>query len=394
MAVDDVAALAGEWSFPTTIWFGAGSIARLAEACDAVGVARPLVVTDKALAASDMVGAAVADLRAAGRAVAVYDGATGNPVRDDVDRGCAACRDHGADGVVAFGGGSALDVGKMVATLAGRPDFDMWTLEDGGDGWRDLPAAALLPVVAVATTAGTGSETGRAGVITDPATGTKRILFHPAMMPKRVIADPALTASLPVHLTAATGMDALAHNLEALCAVGHQPFCDGVALNGLKLIHDHLARAVADGGDLIARAAMMAAAMMGSTAFQKGLGAVHALSHPVGAAYGSHHGLTNGVLLPPVVAYNRPAIEARMIGLAALLGLPGQGTTAVVDWLLALRAEIGIPNGLDALGVTAADIPRLAAQAAVDPTAASNPRPLDAGVCASLYEHGLAGTLP
>ncbi len=378
------------WSYPTSIRFGAGRIAELAASCDALGMKNPLLVTDSGLAATAMIGDAISVAARAGLPIGLFSDVAPNPAGADVERGVAAFRAAGHDGVIAFGGGSALDAGKAVAFMSGqtRP---IWDFEDVGDNWRRADAAGIAPVVAVSTTAGTGSETGRAAVITDAATTTKKVIFHPAMMPGVVIADPVLTVGLPAHLTAATGMDALAHCLEAFCAPGYHPMADGIAVEGLRLIKEWLPRAVSDGTDLVARGHMLAAAGMGSTAFQKGLGAIHALSHPVGAVLGAHHGLTNAVFMPYVMTFNRPAIEEKSARLAAYLGFSEPSFDALLDWILDLRRRFDIPETAVDLGVTADQLDSLAEMAAADPTAAGNPIPVGAAELRRLYEAALAG---
>jgi alcohol dehydrogenase len=314
------AAPSSNWSFPTPIRFGAGRVDELAEACRSAGMTAPLLVTDPFLAKQPMTKAALGQLSAAGLRAAIFSEIKPNPVDRNIETGLAALKAGGHDGVVAFGGGSALDAGKVVAFMAGqtRP---MWDFEDVGDWWTRADPNGILPVVAVPTTAGTGSEVGRAGVITQEATQTKKVIFHPLMMPRITICDPELTVGMPPHITAGTGLDALAHCLEAYCAPGYHPMADGIAVEGVRLVKNNLSRAYRDGGDLEARANMMSAAAMGATAFQKGLGAIHALSHPVGALYDTHHGLTNAVFMPYVLVHNRPAIERRIERLAAYIGV-------------------------------------------------------------------------
>ncbi|MEO8560304.1 MAG: iron-containing alcohol dehydrogenase, partial [Rhodospirillales bacterium] len=291
---------------------------------------------------------------------------------------------------IAFGGGSALDTAKAIALMVGqkRRIFDF---EDREDWYSRVDTAGLAPVVAVPTTSGTGSEVGRSSVITDPRDHLKKIIFHPRMLPAIVIGDPALTAGLPGPITAAVGMDALSHNLEAYCATFYHPMADGIALQGMKLVADWLPKAVADGNDLEARANMMVASMMGATAFQKGLGAMHALSHPCSAILGTHHGLTNGVVMPYVLAFNRNVIEAKMAALARYLNLKNHSFTGVMDFILKLRQDIGIPHSLKELGVEQRHIAQLAPMAAVDLTAPSNPRPVDEKSLAALYEQAVSG---
>ncbi|MCC7346956.1 MAG: iron-containing alcohol dehydrogenase, partial [Variibacter sp.] len=308
--------LRGNWNYPTSVRFGAGRIAELPAALAAAGIRRPLLVTDPTLAAMPMVADARAALERAGVPAAVFSEVRPNPIEANIRAGVAAFKAGGHDGVIAFGGGSALDAGKLVAFAHGqtRP---LWEFEDVGDWWTRADAAAIAPVVAVPTTAGTGSEVGRAAVVTDAATRTKKVIFHPQMMPRIAICDPELTAGMPRAITAGTGMDALAHCLEAYCGTAYHPLADGIAVEGMRLVKESLPRAVRDGRDLEARAHMMAAAAMGATAFQKALGAIHALSHPVGALYDTHHGLTNAVFMPYVLAFNRAAVADRIARLAA-----------------------------------------------------------------------------
>jgi len=383
--------LAGTWNYPTSVRFGAGRIAELGAAVKAAGMARPLLVTDPRLAALPIVQRALDVLSGDGIATAVFCDVKPNPVAVNVEAGLAALRAGGHDGVIAFGGGSALDAGKVIAFMAGqtRP---MWDFEDVGDWWTRADPAGIRPVVAVPTTAGTGSEVGRAGVITDAATHTKKVIFHPLMMPRITICDPELTVGMPRAITAGTGMDALAHCLEAYCGPSYHPLADGIAVEGMRLVKENLARACKDGGDLEARAHMMAAAAMGATAFQKALGAIHALSHPVGALHDTHHGMTNAVFMPYVLAFNRPAIEARIARLAAYLGLAAS-FEAFLDWVLALRREIGVPHTLAEFGVDDRNFTVMSRMAPQDPTAGGNPVPIDEGVCLRLYRDALAGKI-
>lgn len=383
------ARLRGNWSYPTSIRFGAGRIEELGEAARAAGMKRPLLVTDPRLAVMPMVTGALARLAADGLPANVFSGIKPNPVAPNIEAGLQALKAGGHDGVIAFGGGSALDAGKVIAFMAGqtRP---MWDFEDVGDWWTRAIPEGILPVIAVPTTAGTGSEVGRAGVITDEASHTKKVIFHPLMMPKVTICDPELTVGMPPAITAGTGMDALAHCLEAYCGLAYHPLADGIAVEGMRLVKDNLARAYKHGGDLEARAHMMSAAAMGATAFQKALGAIHALSHPVGALYDTHHGLTNAVFMPYVLAFNRPAIEDRIARLAAYLGLT-PSFDAFLDWVLELRVEVGIPHTLAGLGVDDAKFDLMSRMAPDDPTAGGNPVPIDETACRRLYEGALAG---
>jgi alcohol dehydrogenase class IV len=390
--MSDTMELSGNWNYPTSIRFGAGRIGELAAACREMGMARPLLVTDSGLAALPMVADALAGCRDAGLGCELFADVRGNPVGANVDAGVAAFRAGGHDGVIAFGGGSALDVGKAVALMVGqtRP---IWDFEDREDWYTRVDVDGMAPVVAVPTTAGTGSEVGRASVITDERDHTKKIIFHPRMLPGLVIADPELTTGLPAHITAAVGMDALSHNLEAYCSPFFHPIAQGVALEGLRLIRVWLPVACREGGNVTARAHMLVASTMGAAAFQKGLGAMHAMSHPCGAVLDVHHGLTNAVVMPYVLAFNRPAIEEKMTALARYLDLPAPSFEAVLDWILALREAIGIPPDLGALGVTAEHIDRLAAMALADPSAGGNPVPLTEANLTTLFQDAVRGTI-
>jgi len=389
---DKTAALVGNWNYPTRVRFGAGRIGELPAACKELGLRRPLLVSDPQLAAHAMVRDAVTANERAGIPTAVFSDLKSNPLGRNVEDGVRTYRAGAHDGVIAFGGGSALDVGKAIAFMVAqtRP---LWDFEDIGDWWTRANAEGIAPVIAVPTTSGTGSEVGRAAAITNEASHTKKIIFHPRMMPVLVIADPALTVGLPPHLTAATGMDAMAHCLEAYCSPGYHPLADGVAVEGLRLVHRWLPVAVQDGRNLAARAHMMAAAAMGATAFQKGLGAVHALSHPVGALYDTHHGLTNAVFMPYVLAFNRKAIQDKLKRLGAYLGLARPGYKAVLDWTLELRRQLAVPHTLRELGVDDARIDEMAQMAAQDPTAGGNPVPVGVKELAKLFRNALDGRL-
>ncbi|MFN9780089.1 MAG: iron-containing alcohol dehydrogenase [Alphaproteobacteria bacterium] len=379
------------WNYPTSVRFGVGRIAELADACKANGITRPLFVTDPGLAGLPMTQMAFGSLKAAGLGAGLFSDIRSNPVDSNVEAGVRAMRAGLHDGVVAFGGGSALDVGKVIAFMSGqtRP---MWDFEDVGDWWTRADPKGIAPVIAVPTTSGTGSEVGRAGVITHAASHTKKVIFHPKMMPVVTICDPVLTVGLPPAITAATGLDAFAHCLEAYCAPGFHPMADGIAVEGMRLVNENLVRAITRGDDLEARGNMMAAAAMGATAFQKGLGAIHALSHPVGAVHDTHHGLTNAVFMPYVLVFNRKAIEARIVRLAAYLGLSAS-FDAFLAHVLELRRASGIPHTLGGLNVGREKIDQIVAMAIVDPTAGGNPVPLDVAGARLIFENALAGTL-
>ncbi len=384
--------LNGNWHYPAAIRFGAGRIGELPDACRAMGMARPLLVTDPGLAALPMIADAAAGCRGAGLDCEVFADIQGNPVAANVDAGVAAFRAGEHDGVIAFGGGSALDVGKAVALMVGQTRT-IWDFEDREDWFTRVDVDGMAPVVAVPTTSGTGSEVGRSAVITDERDHTKKIIFHPRMLPGLVIADPELTLGLPPNITAAVGMDALSHNLEAFCSPFYHPIAQGVALEGMRLIRNWLPTAFHEGDIVAARAHMLAASTMGAAAFLKGLGAMHAMSHPCGAVLNTHHGLTNAVVMPYVLVFNRPAIEDRMTTLARYLDLPAPSFKAVLDWVLDLRSEIGIPADLAALGVTEDHIELLAKMAETDPSAGGNPVPLARPSLKALFQDAVRGRI-
>lgn len=382
----------GNWNYPTKVRFGAGRIKELASACKSLGMKRPLLVTDPGLAKLPMIADAVAVNGAAGLPTAVFSDIKPNPIGKNVDDGVKAFKAGKHDGVIAFGGGSALDAGKAVALMAGQ-SRPMWDFEDVGDNWKRVDEKGIAPVVSVPTTSGTGSEVGRASVITDETTHTKKIIFHPGMMPGIVVADPALTVGLPPHITAATGMDAFAHCLEAYCAPGFHPLADGIALEGMRLVKEWLTVAVTDGKNIEARSHMMAAAAMGATAFQKGLGAIHSLSHPVGAVYDTHHGLTNAVFMPYVLVFNKAAVAERLTRAGRYLGLAKPGFDGFLDFVLGLRTELKIPHTCKELGVEESRLPELSKMAAEDPTAGGNPVPVGAAEMRVMYDRAMAGTV-
>ena len=384
--------LTGNWNYPTPIRFGPGRIRELAQACREFGIERPLLITDPGLAAMSMVADATQACLDAGLACEVFADVRANPVEANVTEGVRAWRDGGHDGVIGYGGGSALDAAKAVALMSGQTS-PLWDFEDREDWWTRADPNGIAPVVAVPTTSGTGSEVGRASVITDVRDHTKKIIFHPKMLPVAVIADPELTVGLPAPITAAVGMDALSHNLEAFCSPVFHPLAQGIALEGIRLVKEWLPAACEDGTDLAARACMQVASTMGATAFQKGLGAMHSMSHPCGAVYDTHHGLTNAVVMPYVLEFNRPSIEDRMAGLARYLGLDDAGFEGVARWILDLRDRIGIPHTLADIGVPPEAASRLAPMALVDPSSATNPIELTTPALRSLFENALQGRL-
>ncbi len=373
------------WSYPTAIRFGAGRIAELAEACVAAGIKKPLLITDKGLAAAPITKTALVVMDKAGLGRAIFADVDPNPNEANMAAGIAAYKAGGHDGVVAFGGGSGLDLAKMVALMAHQPDgLTVWELEDIGDWWTRADADAIAPIIAVPTTAGTGSEVGRAGVLTNSETQMKKIIFHPKLLPAIVIADPELTVGMPLHITAGTGMDAFAHCLEAYSSPHYHPMSQGIALEGLRLVKDNLLRVYADPNDIEARGEMMSAAAMGATAFQKGLGAIHSLSHPIGAVHHTHHGATNALFMEAVLAFNRPAIKQRIEAAGAYLGLP-TGFDSFVAYVTDLKEALNMPKTFGDLGIEDPDIDRLAKMAITDPSCGGNPVELTEAALRDLY---------
>jgi alcohol dehydrogenase class IV len=373
---DFTAAVSSNWSFPTLVRFGNGRISELPAIIASLGAKRPLVVTDDGLKALFPIEQTMGILRGAGLEPGLFHSVKPNPTGGNVSDGVTALKQGGHDLVVAIGGGSALDAAKAIALMATqtRP---IWDFEDIGDNWTRVDASNLIPVIAIPTTAGTGSELGRSSVITHETEKRKVIIFHPKMMPDVVLMDPELTAGLPAHITAATGMDALSHALEAYCAPSFHPMAEGVALNALRLIKTWLPIAVADGKNLEARAQMLIASGMGCLALQKGLGAIHALAHPLGALHDAHHGLLNAVLMPYVVRFNAPVVEEKLAVLARFLDLPSHDSKAVIDWILDLRTILRIPATLPEMGLGDIDEARVVEMAELDPCAGGNPIKLD-----------------
>ena len=384
--------LVGDWTYPTAIRFGAGRIRELPNACKAVGLKRPLLVTDSGLAKLPMVGDALMALRRAGIEVALFSDLKPNPTGAHVEAGVRVMRAAKNDGVIAWGGGSALDAGKTVALMAGQIGA-LWDFEQTGDGWTRANLAGIHPIIAVPTTAGTGSETGCTSMITNTETRTRQVIFHPKMMPSIVIADPELTVGLPARLTAGSGMDAFTHCLEAYCAPAYHPYAEGIAVEGLRLVKENLPRVVKEGRNIEARAHMLAASQMGSTATQKGRGVLHALSHPIGVALDTHHGLTKAVILPYVLAFNRAVIDDRIQRLARWLGLRTTTFDGFMEWVLEFRRQVGIPHTLAELGVKDSHLDRFAEMATADSTGGGNPVPADVPEMRKLYAAAVAGRL-
>jgi hypothetical protein len=375
--------LMANWSYPTEIRFGVGRIKELVDACAALGIRRPLFVTDSGLANLPIVAEVLAILERGGLGRIIFSEVEPNPDENSLEKGVAKYKAGQHDGVVAFGGGSALDMGKMIAFMSGqhRP---VWDFEDVDDWWTRADENGIAPIIAVPTTAGTGSEVGRAGILTNSQDYVKKIIFHPKMLPSIVICDAALTVGLPPAVTAGTGMDAFIHSFEAYCSPFYHPLSQGIALEGMRLVKDYLFRAYTNGADLDARAHMMSAAAMGAVAFQKGLGAVHALSHPLGAVHNTPHGMTNAIALPAVIRFNRPVIEERVGRLAAYLEIEG-GFDGFYDWITRFAIAMGVPERMSELGVKHADIDLLARMAVVDPSAGGNPITLTEAHARKLY---------
>ncbi|MDA7949354.1 MAG: iron-containing alcohol dehydrogenase [Hyphomicrobiaceae bacterium] len=388
MSVTDIR----QWNYPTRVVFGVGAIARLPRLCAGQGMQRPLFVTDEGLQGTPLVDDTLALLKDSGVEPGVFAGVKGNPSAGNVEAGLKVYRDGGHDSVIAFGGGSGLDAGKAIAFMAGQ-DRPIWDFEDVGDNWRRANADGVAPVIAVPTTSGTGSEVGRASVISNEETKVKKVIFHPSMMPAVALCDPELTRGLPPHLTAATGFDAFVHCFEAYCAPGYHPMADGIALEGMRLAAEHLSAAVRDGDNLEARSHMMAVASMGAVAFQKGLGGVHALSHAVGAHYDTHHGLTNAIVMPYMVRANRDAIEDKMEHVGRVLGHDKPCFERTFEWLIGYREEVGIANTLTEIGVPEDEAQKLGGQAIHDPCAGGNPIQHDAGTYADVFLKSRSGDL-
>ena len=381
------------WNYPTTMWVGENRIKDIALACKDLKINKPLLVTDNGLAQSDIVKNTLSILKDNGIDAALYSNVVGNPTGTNVTEGADYYNKNNCNGVIAFGGGSGLDVGKAVAFMSGQT-LPIWDFEDVGDNWTKANADKIAPIIAVPTTAGTGSETGRASVILNEETGVKNIIFHPKFLPSIVILDPTLTIGLPPKMTAATGMDALAHNLEAYCAPGYHPMADGIALEGMRLINDWLLEAVNNGSNIEARQNMLTAASMGSTAFQKGLGAIHSLSHPVNALNNIHHGLSNAIFMPFVLTFNRDVIEKKIIKICDYLELEDKTFDGFVNWVLDLRKKLDMPHKLsEVIDEKDFDIDRLSKMALADPSTGGNPKKLTVDDMKIMYQHSMNGEL-
>ena len=380
------------WNYPTTVWVGEDRVNDLEEACINLKITKPLFVTDKDLINLSFIQKIINEIKSKFQELKIFSNFSGNPIGENVDEGVNEFKENNCDGVIAIGGGSAIDVGKAIAFMSGQ-NRPIWDFEDIGDYWKRADEKNISPIIAIPTTAGTGSETGRASAIINKKTGIKKIIFHPKILPSIVILDPKLTLELSPRLTAATGMDALAHNLEAFCAPNYHPMAEGIALEGMKLIKKSLVVAFKDGGNVEARQNLLTASSMGSTAFQKGLGAIHSLSHPVNAQYNIHHGLSNAIFMPYVLTFNKNSIEKKIISICDYLGLDKK-FDSFLEWILDLRKELGIPHKLsDVMDCSKINLDELCLMAYEDPSTSGNPRKIDKDDLKMMYEYSITGDL-
>ena len=380
------------WNYPTTVWVGQDRVGDLVKACINLNINKPLFVTDKDLINLPFIIQIISEIKTKFQKFRIFSNFSGNPIGENVDEGVNEFKINNCDGVIAIGGGSAIDVGKAIAFMSGQ-NRPIWDFEDIGDYWKRADAKKISPIIAIPTTAGTGSETGRASAIINKKTGIKKIIFHPKILPSIVILDPKLTIDLSPRLTAATGMDALAHNLEAICAPGFHPMADGIALEGIRLIKDSLVTAFEDGTNLEARQNLLAASLMGSTAFQKGLGAIHSLSHPINARFNLHHGLSNAIFMPYVLTFNKEHIEKKISSLSGFIGLK-ENFESFLNWILDLRVKLNIPHTLsEVIQIKNQEIDELSQMALEDPSTATNPSILSKEDFKELYEYSLEGKL-
>ena len=380
------------WNYPTTVWVGEDRVNDLGEACINLKITKPLLVTDKDLINLPFIQKIINEIKSKFQELKIFSNFSGNPIGENVDEGVNEFKKNNCDGVIAIGGGSAIDVGKAIAFMSGQ-NRPIWDFEDIGDYWKRADEKNISPIIAIPTTAGTGSETGRASAIINKKTGIKKIIFHPKILPSIVILDPKLTLELSPRLTAATGMDALAHNLEAFCAPNYHPMAEGIALEGMKLIKKSLVVAFKDGGNVEARQNLLTASSMGSTAFQKGLGAIHSLSHPVNAQYNIHHGLSNAIFMPYVLTFNKNSIEKKIISICDYLGLDKK-FNSFLEWILELRKELEIPHKLsDVMDCSKINLDELSLMAYEDPSTSGNPRKIDKDDLKMMYEYSIKGDL-
>ena len=381
------------WNYPTTMWIGKDRIKDLPAACSTLNIKKPLLVTDRNLIKTKLINDLIETLKNKKVDFSIFSEVGGNPTGSNVDAGVSYYKKNNNDCVIAFGGGSALDVGKAIAFMCGQT-LSLWEFEDVGDNWTKANSNTIAPIIAIPTTAGTGSETGRASVILNEDIGVKKIIFHPKFLPSIVILDPTLTLSLPPEITASTGMDALAHNLEAFCAPGYHPMADGIALEGIRLIDKWLVEAYENGSNIEARMNMLSAASMGSTAFQKGLGAIHSLSHPINALNNVHHGLSNAIFMPYVLTYNKKEINDRILKVSNYLQLEDKSFDGFINWILELRKKLNIPHKLsDTIDEKELDLDKLSKMALEDPSTSSNPKKLTMSDMKSMYQHSISGHL-
>ncbi len=381
------------WNYPTTIWVGQNRVKDLSLACKNLNIQKPLLVTDRGLSKMKIFLDVVNLFKQEKIVLEIFSDIAGNPTGSNVEEGVNYFKKKNCDGVIGLGGGSALDVGKAIAFMSGQK-LSLWDFEDIKDNWTKANSKEIAPIIAVPTTAGTGSETGRASVILNEETGIKKIIFHPKFLPSIVILDPLLSIELPPNITAATGMDALAHNLEAYCAPGYHPMADGIALEGIKLIHKSLQKAFEDGSNVEARMNMLTAASMGSTAFQKGLGAIHSLSHPINALNNIHHGLSNAIFMPYVLTFNKDVIENKIIEICEYLKFENKSFESFINWILDLRKKFGMPHKLsEIIKKDDFDIERLSKMALEDPSTAGNPKKLNLNDMKTMYQNSFSGIL-
>ncbi len=380
------------WNYPTTVWVGENRIKDATQACINLKINKPLLVTDKDLVNLTIIKNVISEIKKKFSELIIFSNFSGNPIGENVEEGVVEFKQNNCDGIIAIGGGSALDVGKAIAFMSGQ-SRPIWDFEDIGDYWKRADDKNIAPIIAVPTTAGTGSETGRASAIINKTSGVKKIIFHPKFLPSIVILDPVLTVDLSPRLTAATGMDALAHNLEAFCAPGFHPMADGIAIEGMKLIKKSLLTAFKNGKDLEARRNLLAAASMGSTAFQKGLGAIHSLSHPVNSQFNIHHGLSNAIFMPYVLTFNKSLIESRIVSICDYLNLE-KSFDSFLKWILDLRKELNIPHKLsDVVEPNKLDLDKLSKMALEDPSTSSNAKKMTIDDMKILYEYSISGKL-
>ena len=381
-----------QWNFPTIVWVGENRINELSKACEQLKVIRPLLVTDKDLINLPLIKGIISENKKKIEHLNIFSNFSGNPIGENVEEGVKKFKTNNCDSVIAIGGGSALDVGKAIAFMSVQNRL-IWDFEDIGDNWKKAVDTNIPPIIAIPTTAGTGSETGRASAIINKSNGIKKIIFHPKILPSLVILDPLLTIELPPNLTAATGMDALAHNLEAFCAPSFHPMADGIALEGIRLIKSSLYKAFKEGKNIEARQNLLAASSMGSTAFQKGLGAIHSLSHPINAQFNIHHGLSNAIFMPYVLTFNRHSIEKKIVSICDYLDLD-KDFDSFLSWILDLRKKLNIPNKLsDVVDCTNLDLDKLSLMAFEDPSTSGNPKKISQKDLREMYENSISGDL-